>query len=65
LVQNESMKYGYARVATDGQRVESQVRQLGAAGAATVFREVVSGAKPDRAQLRHVIARLAAGDVLF
>jgi DNA invertase Pin-like site-specific DNA recombinase len=41
------------------------VRQLRAAGARQVFREVASGAKTDRAQLRRVLARLDAGDVLM
>jgi predicted site-specific integrase-resolvase len=49
-LQNGAMIYGYARVSTDGQSVDAQVRQLRAAGAATVFREVASGAKTDRAQ---------------
>jgi DNA invertase Pin-like site-specific DNA recombinase len=59
------MKYGYARVSTDGQSIDAQVRQLKAAGARQVFREVASGAKPDRAQLRRVLAQLDAGDVLM
>ena len=59
------MIYGYARVSTDGQSEAAQVRQLRAAGAAKVFREVASGAKTDRAQLRRVVAELAAGDVLM
>jgi DNA invertase Pin-like site-specific DNA recombinase len=58
------MIYGYARVSTDGQSVEAQVRQLRTAGAAKVFREVASGAKTDRAQLRRLLAELGAGDVL-
>jgi DNA invertase Pin-like site-specific DNA recombinase len=58
------MIYGYARVSTDGQSVEAQVRQLRAAGARKVFREVASGAKTDRAQLRRLLAELDAGDVL-
>src|SRR5918997_5061567 len=59
------MVFGYARVSTDGQSVEGQVRQLRAAGAAKVFRETASGAKTDRAQLMRVVAQLAAGDVLM
>ena len=59
------MKYGYARVSTDGQSVDAQVRQLTKAGCAKVFREVASGAKTDRAQLRKAINRLEAGDVLM
>jgi DNA invertase Pin-like site-specific DNA recombinase len=59
------MKYGYARVSTDGQSIDAQVRELKAAGARQVFREVASGAKTDRAQLRRVLAQLDAGDVLI
>jgi len=59
------MIYGYARVSTDGQSVEAQVRQLAKAGCAKVFREVASGAKTDRAQLRKALGRLEAGDVLM
>lgn len=59
------MIYGYARVSTDGQSVTAQVSALTAAGAGKVFREVASGAKTDRAQLRKAIAALDAGDVLM
>ena len=59
------MIYGYARVSTDGQSVAAQVASLRAAGAGKVFREVASGAKSDRAQLRKAIAALQAGDVLM
>jgi Resolvase, N terminal domain len=48
------VKYGYARASTDGQSIDTQVRQLKAAGARQVFREV-----------RRVLARLNAGDVLM
>ena len=58
------MIYGYARVSTDGQNVDAQVRQLKAAGCKTVFREVASGAKTDRAQLRRLLNQLDAGDVV-
>jgi DNA invertase Pin-like site-specific DNA recombinase len=59
------MKYGYARVSTDGQSVDAQVRQLTKAGCKKVFRETASGAKTDRAQLRKVLAVLDAGDVFM
>src|SRR4051794_4073311 len=59
------MIYGYARVSTDGQSVEAQVTALTAAGAEKVFREVASGAKTDRAQLRRVLDALGPGDVLM
>jgi DNA invertase Pin-like site-specific DNA recombinase len=58
------MKYGYARVSSDGQSVDAQVRQLTKAGCKKVFREVTSGAKTDRAQLRRLLDVLDTGDVL-
>jgi DNA invertase Pin-like site-specific DNA recombinase len=41
------------------------VRQLKAAGCKTVFREVASGAKTDRAQLRRLLDQLGAGDLVM
>src|SRR6202030_341877 len=58
------MKYGYARVSTDGQSVDAQVRQLAKAGCKKVFREVASGAKTDRAQLRRLLGQLDDDDVV-
>jgi DNA invertase Pin-like site-specific DNA recombinase len=55
------MIYGYARVSTDGQSVDAQVKQLRAAGAEKVFRETASGV---RAELRRAIGKLESGDVL-
>src|ERR1700683_3267983 len=59
------MIHAYARVSTDGQSVDAQVRQLKAAGARKVWRETASGAKTDRVQLRRVLDQLDAGDVLM
>ena len=59
------MIYGYARVSTDGQSVDAQVKQLRAAGAGKVYRETASGAKTERVQLRRVLNQLDAGDVLM
>ncbi len=58
------MIYGYARVSTDGQSVDAQVKQLRTAGAEKVFRETASGARADRVQLRRAIGQLDEGDVL-
>jgi DNA invertase Pin-like site-specific DNA recombinase len=58
------MIYGYARVSTGGQSEAAQVRQLRAAGAGRVFREVASGAKTDRPQLRRLLAQIGPGDVV-
>ena len=52
------MIYGYARVSTGGQSEAAQVRQLRAGGAKKVFREVASGAKTDRPQLRRLLAEI-------
>jgi len=62
---NKPMIYGYARVSMDGQSVDAQVRELRAAGARQVFREVASGAKTDRSQLRRALDQLDADDVLM
>jgi DNA invertase Pin-like site-specific DNA recombinase len=59
------MIFGYARVSTDGQSVNAQVAALRKHGAGKVFREAVSGAKTNRAQLRRVMEQLNAGDVLL
>jgi DNA invertase Pin-like site-specific DNA recombinase len=56
---------GYARVSTDGQSVDAQVRQLKTAGAEKISRETASGAKTDRTQLCRVLDQLDAGDVLL
>jgi DNA invertase Pin-like site-specific DNA recombinase len=56
------MIYGYARVSTDGQSLDAQVKQLRAAGAEKVFRETASGAKTDRAELCRVLSQLEKGD---
>lgn len=59
------MKYGYARVSTDAQHLDPQLKQLTKAGCKQVFREVASGAKRERAQLRKALGKLSAGDVLI
>jgi len=46
-------------------QIQAQVAALTAAGAVKVYREVASGSKTDLVQLRQVLAKLAAGDVLL
>ncbi|MFZ1093607.1 MAG: recombinase family protein [Xanthobacteraceae bacterium] len=41
------------------------MKQLRAAGAAKIYRETASGAKTDRIQLRRLLDKLDAGDVLL
>jgi DNA invertase Pin-like site-specific DNA recombinase len=64
-VQNSGMIYGYARVSTDGQSVDAQVKQLRAAGCEKIFRETASGARSDRAGLRRALDHIGKGDVLI
>jgi len=59
------MKYGYARVSTDGQSVAAQVEQLAQAGAEKIFKGKISGAITHRRQLKRVLDSLDAGDVLL
>jgi hypothetical protein len=54
------MIYGYARVWTNVQSVAAQAAALRKHRAGKVFREVASGAKPDRAQLRRLLDQLDA-----
>jgi DNA invertase Pin-like site-specific DNA recombinase len=55
---------GYARVSTRDQDYTSQIEALKAAGATTIYREKVSGARADRPQLAKLLAALKAGDVV-
>jgi hypothetical protein len=57
--------FGYARVSTDGQTLDSQVEALKAAGCGKIFREKVSGARADRPQLLRLLAAIGSGDVLI
>ena len=57
--------FGYARVSTDGQSIDDQLKLLKAAGCKTVVRETVTGAHADRAQLARLLTTIAQGDLLF
>src|SRR5438067_711306 len=57
--------YGYARVSTDGQSFDGQIAQLKAAGCTKVFREKISGARTDRAQLARLLKMVEKGDVVI
>jgi DNA invertase Pin-like site-specific DNA recombinase len=56
---------GYARVSTQDQNLTGQLEALKAAGAETIYREKISGARADRPQLAKLMAALKAGDTVI
>jgi DNA invertase Pin-like site-specific DNA recombinase len=55
---------GYARVSTQGQDLEPQLRQLRAAGCTAIFEEKASGTSRTRPELARLLKQLRAGDSL-
>ena len=57
---------GYARISTYGQTLDNQIKQLRAAGCSSrkIYRENVTGARPDRRELLRMLDRLVPGDVV-
>src|SRR6476660_8037890 len=62
----QNRRFGYARVSTYGQTLDSQLEQLRAAGCTSrnIYREKVTGAHSDRRQLLRMLGKLAPGDVV-
>jgi DNA invertase Pin-like site-specific DNA recombinase len=62
----EKRLFGYARVSTYGQTLDSQLEQLRKAGCTSrnIYREKVTGARPDRRELNRMLAKLSPGDVV-
>ncbi len=57
------MQIGYARVSTQGQKLQAQLKALKAAGCKRTYREKAS-AERDRPRLKALLKALSAGDVL-
>ncbi|MDQ2844243.1 MAG: recombinase family protein [Acidobacteriota bacterium] len=62
---NERMKYGYARVSTDGQNPEMQFAALKRAGCKKLFEDRLSGATTKRPALLRCLKTLGSGDTLI
>src|SRR3974377_1669099 len=62
----EKRLIGYARVSTYGQTLDSQLEQLraGGCGSRNIYREKVTGARPDRRELLRMLERIGPGDVV-
>jgi DNA invertase Pin-like site-specific DNA recombinase len=58
-----SATYGYARVSTVGQTLETQLQALAASGITKIFSEKVSGVK-QRRELEKMLAKLKPGDLV-
>ena len=58
------MKYGYARVSTIAQDLESQLQALENENCDKIYSEKLTGTKADRPQLKQVLGLLEAGDTL-
>lgn len=58
------MKFGYARVSKNDQSLDIQIQKLTQAGCDEIFKEKVSGAKDNRAQLNILMSRLRKGDAI-
>ena len=62
----QNRRLGYARISTYGQPLDSQLKQLRADGCSSrnIYRENVSGVRPDRRELLRMLDHLAPGDVV-
>jgi DNA invertase Pin-like site-specific DNA recombinase len=58
------MKYGYARVSTQGQDLTAQVEALKAEGCAKIFQEKFTGTTKERPQFEALLSTLKKGDTL-
>ena len=58
------MIFGYARVSSENQNLDGQLDALGAAGAARIFGDKISGSTRTRPQLDQLLDQLRPGDVI-
>jgi len=58
------VKFGYARVSTKTQNIDTQIKKLEQAGCDRIFSEKVSGANDSRKELDRLIDMLREGDTI-
>lgn len=58
------MKFGYARVSTNDQDLEKQIKQLTEAGCVRIFKEKVTGTKMERIELEKLLDQLRPNDII-
>ncbi|MCP1322073.1 recombinase family protein, partial [Bacillus sp. S0628] len=58
------MKYGYARVSTLNQDLESQIQMLRNEGCEEIYSEKFTGTKTDRPKFKELLSILKKGDTL-
>jgi DNA invertase Pin-like site-specific DNA recombinase len=65
-IRPEERLLGYASVSTHGQTLAAQLEELRAAGCSSrnIYREKVTGARPDRRELNRMLGKVAPGDVV-
>ena len=59
------MKIGYARVSTQDQKLDLQLKLLNKAGCQKIFREKVSGFTKQRPEFQRMLDQIRPGDVII
>ncbi len=59
------MKYGYARVSTNDQKLENQIDLLKSAGAVKIYQEKFTGTTTARPEFQKLLAKLQRNDMLI
>ncbi|MBX0289447.1 recombinase family protein [Hymenobacter sp. HSC-4F20] len=59
------MHFGYARVSAKDQNLDTQLKELTAAGADRIFQEKITGASTSRPELDKMLAMLRPGDTVL
>ena len=58
------MKYGYARISTNGQELNLQIDALKKAGCQKIFKEIAKGVKTERCELSKLLSVVKPGDTI-